>query len=682
MGVTRDGAAVSRQGAWGPPQATGGPAMGGFDGREMMDRSKPQYGPPTGVGGGIGRLNQDPRGQDQQAYGGSDQFEPQQGAGAAVMERSPPRPGSAFGRGGGVTAMDLAAIRPGGGGSYYGDWSSIGRTPDLSRQTMYSRERGGEEERKPPVTTPPVTTPPVTTPPIETPPEDPRIPDDGKEPELPGDEDDREKPQEPSPIDDPPVYNPPRGPGGGDYDDFDETHGKTPADDDDYNPGDSPGTGQNPNDPPIEAPEGTHDPSRRTWTTGRTDAPGIKLPPGIDRINTGPVQTHFEPMDGRKWGDDWTWTDISDIDQHTGQPTGGQNPYVYQPGSQKPDYREGPDPFADRRDPTELPGYTSDLAAIRGERYTDPGTERIAGPDPYRTAPGSERIAGPEVTDRPAEGPDPYADSGGIRGELEQFAREGLDAPSRYDNELVRQGMELADRELSQQGQRARRDLDEFASSRGIVGSNIELEEHRRLGEGLEAQRAQRLFDLNREQAMTAAQDRTSAGQLAGQAQQLHQQESQFGRGLHEEQAGRHQQESQFGRGLGEQQAGRYQQESQFARGQEQQESQFGRELAEHQAQREQQESQFARDHGLDSAKFTESQRQFDSTMEETRDARAQQESQFAREPRARRGPVPRIAAPVQPPDGGADHVASATGEPVHARARPRPYPLVGSVRA
>ena len=209
--------------------------------------------------------------------------------------------------------------------------------------------------------------------------------------------------------------------------------------------------------------------------------------------------------------------------------------------------------------------------------------DRVQGPAP--AAPGAPGTAGYPSIPAPTAPPPraaPAASPGGVPApplarELDRYALDALRSPSRFDLDLVRQGTDIIDRELGEQQQRSARDLDEFVSSRGLVGSNIETEERRRMLEGLEDQRMRRLFDLNMAMATTHSADRASAGHLGSQI------------------AGMQQQESQFARSMG------------------------------------QRESEFARNHDLNERQFTESQRQFSAQMSEQIASRLQQESQFAR---------------------------------------------------
>ena len=180
----------------------------------------------------------------------------------------------------------------------------------------------------------------------------------------------------------------------------------------------------------------------------------------------------------------------------------------------------------------------------------------------------------------------PSADptGGNLQNAMDLYALEALRSPSRFDIPLVEQGTAIIDREIEQGREGATRDLDEYISSRGLVGSNVEAEERRSIGETWEDQRMRRLFDLNTAFAGTQASDRASAGHLAATTS-----------------------------------------------GQQQQESQFSRSFGLQHTQLQQQESQFARGFGMDESRFSEDQRRFSSQMAEQIASRMQQETQYAR---------------------------------------------------
>lgn len=144
----------------------------------------------------------------------------------------------------------------------------------------------------------------------------------------------------------------------------------------------------------------------------------------------------------------------------------------------------------------------------------------------------------------------------------QDFLSQWLQNPTRYGQEILQQGIDLANQESQRGFDLGTARLDEMMSMRGLVGSDIEATATSDLISQLNQQREQRLFDLNREMANTYAQDMASAATAA----------TQFG---------------QLGLGMGELGLGY---EQLFQQG-----GQFGQELA-------QRESEFARQFGISSA--------------------------------------------------------------------------------
>lgn len=99
--------------------------------------------------------------------------------------------------------------------------------------------------------------------------------------------------------------------------------------------------------------------------------------------------------------------------------------------------------------------------------------------------------------------------------QLRAYASGILENPTRYDQELVQQGLDLVDKDLAEKRRVGERDLEELAAQRGLVGSSVEQEQHGQLISDLERERSRFAFDLAREQAMTAQQDRALAAQIA-----------------------------------------------------------------------------------------------------------------------------------------------------------------------
>lgn len=100
-------------------------------------------------------------------------------------------------------------------------------------------------------------------------------------------------------------------------------------------------------------------------------------------------------------------------------------------------------------------------------------------------------------------------------GDLDAYIRYLLENPSRYDDELVQQGLAQIDKTLADKRESALSDIDERMAQRGLVGSSVEANTGAELAQDLERERSQYAFDLQREMANTRRQDMQAAGQLA-----------------------------------------------------------------------------------------------------------------------------------------------------------------------
>jgi len=165
---------------------------------------------------------------------------------------------------------------------------------------------------------------------------------------------------------------------------------------------------------------------------------------------------------------------------------------------------------------------------------------------PPRTSSNTSTLAPPSTTSLP--GPD-----------VSTFASQQMANPSRWSNDMIRQGVDIINQESDFSRERGVADMDEFYSSRGLVGSSVEGQGRGDFLTQLQRTKDQRMFDLVREMANTYSQDVQAAGQLGLQARQ---QELEM-TGMNRDDAYRYavleQSGSQFQQELG-------QQESQFAR--------------------------------------------------------------------------------------------------------------------
>ncbi|MFW6084637.1 MAG: hypothetical protein ACODAA_05435 [Gemmatimonadota bacterium] len=121
----------------------------------------------------------------------------------------------------------------------------------------------------------------------------------------------------------------------------------------------------------------------------------------------------------------------------------------------------------------------------------------------------------PEEDLLPDIGPVGLPEESGTPGDLDDYIRHLLENPSRYDDEIVRQGLDQIDMELADRRHEAFADIDERMAQRGLVGSSVEASTGREMLEDLERQRSEYALDLQREMANTRRQDLQAAGQLA-----------------------------------------------------------------------------------------------------------------------------------------------------------------------
>ena len=112
------------------------------------------------------------------------------------------------------------------------------------------------------------------------------------------------------------------------------------------------------------------------------------------------------------------------------------------------------------------------------------------------------------------ETPEGSFPAGGASDELDTFASNAMDNPSRYDNSLIKDFTSQIDEELKQKKLVAGTELDEFMSSRGMVGSSVEGELRRGMLGDMERMRQERLNDLNKSAADTWAADRAGAADI------------------------------------------------------------------------------------------------------------------------------------------------------------------------
>lgn len=137
---------------------------------------------------------------------------------------------------------------------------------------------------------------------------------------------------------------------------------------------------------------------------------------------------------------------------------------------------------------------------------------------------GFSAAAAPAVSSGSAASlPAPSGVSGLPGPDVSTFASNMMASPSRYDSDVVKRGIDLVNQESERSKTRGLADQDEYFSSRGLVGSNIETQGRTDFLSQLNQAKEQRMFDLVREMANTYATDVGTAGQLGlgARAQEL-----------------------------------------------------------------------------------------------------------------------------------------------------------------
>ena len=261
--------------------------------------------------------------------------------------------------------------------------------------------------------------------------------------------------------------------------------------------------------------------------------------------------------------------------------------------------------------------------------------------NPFEVPTAGEGV-GDEVSGAADQVPTYDTPEGGLQGgdvadDLSDLAGEAMANPSRWDIDMVRQGMGVIDRDLSEKREDAVAGLDEFNASRGRTGSSFEGQDRRELTEDLEGQRMQRLWDLSESMAATQAGDRESAARIGEQA-------GRFERDLGLDVMNEERYKSEFLR-LTTEDARRYgldvraldQREQEIANEYEMAGRRIGLDEARLLAENEQfragmaqREDEFAREFGLEGQRFAADQEQFAAEFGERVAGRLQQDEQFA----------------------------------------------------
>lgn len=169
----------------------------------------------------------------------------------------------------------------------------------------------------------------------------------------------------------------------------------------------------------------------------------------------------------------------------------------------------------DRGGGGDLTRATSSTLAVDDTRIDD-GSGGGGGPSLGTTTPPvSDQGGGQVATGVTPDAMDPTY-SGGLGAMLQQYAMDYLNNPTRFDNELLQQGIAQINAESERGARDASSRLDEFHSQRGIVGSSVEAANMREMLLENERRRMDQIFGLGMEQARTYAQDRATAAGVAG----------------------------------------------------------------------------------------------------------------------------------------------------------------------
>ena len=137
-------------------------------------------------------------------------------------------------------------------------------------------------------------------------------------------------------------------------------------------------------------------------------------------------------------------------------------------------------------------------------------TPSVKPPTQTQTPDGDIDVDAPPPTDAPWK-----PRQSALSESITDFAREGLDQPSRYDNEFVQGNLDL----IRDRAEVTRADemafLDERMSQRGLVGSDIEERSATDLISRLDRNRLEQEYGVIRDSANVMAQDRSSAAGIA-----------------------------------------------------------------------------------------------------------------------------------------------------------------------
>lgn len=165
---------------------------------------------------------------------------------------------------------------------------------------------------------------------------------------------------------------------------------------------------------------------------------------------------------------------------------------------------------------TELPPWMSDGAGPGGPGDGSPtGPSRAEPPFTYRPPNPGDRddtgIPGGGGGGGDTRSPNPYRNEWMTSDNLANWSRNWMDNPSRYDADVVRQGMEVIEQALGRVRDEGMAGMDEYMAGRGLVGSSVEAGERGLLEDRVQRAASERAFALMQDQARTFGDDRSRA---------------------------------------------------------------------------------------------------------------------------------------------------------------------------
>jgi len=218
------------------------------------------------------------------------------------------------------------------------------------------------------------------------------------------------------------------------------------------------------------------------------------------------------------------------------------------------------------------------------------------------------QIPSTEVPPPPPVVPPPPGTQGGLGG-LQDYAAQWMNAPSRYDIDVVQQGMESIRNAMGEVRRRGMQSTEADLARRGLNVSTMGQETADIARAGYDRQEQTALFNLMREQAMTAGADRASAFGAGLGAEGLAEGSRQFTRGLEsrEMMQGRDisSREGMFGQEMGQRQR-------EFDMGFGENQRQFDQMQTMERERMQMSDEQFQQSFGLSKDQFDEQKRQFD----------------------------------------------------------------------